>query len=202
MSHTRMCWPVNRDDMVPTWRSASNPVHCGVLGLGQTTRPPPTSKLRGRVGTKAINAAEAIFYFETLQDVQVSEAANQGRPTLPNSFPPTSRYLVFNLICMLHNTTMKVTWERLIRFVATDGRILHGEPILPSAQFDLGDTTEAAQLRARVIKGHDIYDTTGLTKVTDEIVTVKTLLGPLTPSNVPILRCIGLNYATHGTPCS
>jgi len=90
-----------------------------------------------------------------------------------------------------------VVWSRLIRFIATDGRILRGEPILPKPDFDLGHTTEETELAAKVITGVDAYDTTGKTKVTDEIVTVKKLLGPLTQSDVPIIRCIGLNYATH-----
>ncbi|KAH7141727.1 hypothetical protein EDB81DRAFT_691224 [Dactylonectria macrodidyma] len=92
---------------------------------------------------------------------------------------------------------MKVAWERLIRFVATDGRVLRGEPILPSPDFDLGDTTASTQLLARVVQADDLYDTAGRTKVTDEIVTVKRLLGPLTSSDVPVIRCIGLNYAAH-----
>ncbi|KAH7625218.1 hypothetical protein B0T09DRAFT_394076 [Sordaria sp. MPI-SDFR-AT-0083] len=92
---------------------------------------------------------------------------------------------------------MKTAWQRLIRFVATDGRTLRGEPIMPSDEFDLGTTAEATQLKARVIRGDDIYDTTGATSITDEIVTVKKLLGPLTPADVPILRCIGLNYLAH-----
>lgn len=92
---------------------------------------------------------------------------------------------------------MKVVWERLIRFVATDNRILRGEPILPSPDFDLGSTTEETKLRARVISGSDPYDTTGKTIVTDEVVTVKKLLGPLAQNDVDILRCVGLNYAKH-----
>ncbi|KAM0079764.1 hypothetical protein ACKRZS_008093 [Fusarium odoratissimum] len=92
---------------------------------------------------------------------------------------------------------MKVAWQRLIRFVSTDGRLLRGEPILPTPDFDLGNTTEETKLKACVIEGEDIYDTTGATRVTDEVVTVKTLLGPLVASDVPILRCVGLNYATH-----
>lgn len=97
---------------------------------------------------------------------------------------------------------MKVVWERLIRFVATDGRVLRGEPILPAADFDLGDTSEATKLQARVITGSDLYDTTGKTKVTDEIVTVKRLLGPLAQEDTDILRCVGLNYAKHSPfPC-
>lgn len=94
---------------------------------------------------------------------------------------------------------MKVAWQRLIRFVSTDGRTLRGEPILPTSEFDIGDAVEQTRLQARVIEGDDIYDTTGATRVTDEVVTVKTLLGPLTPADVPILRCVGLNYATHST---
>jgi hypothetical protein len=90
-----------------------------------------------------------------------------------------------------------VVWQRLIRFVATDGRILRGDPILPTTNFDLGNTTTKTKLQAKVIVGDDIYDTTGKTKVTDEIVTVKELLGPLAQEDVPILRCVGLNYAKH-----
>ena len=105
-----------------------------------------------------------------------------------------------------HAITMKVAWQRLIRFVATDGRILRGEPILPSPNFDLGDTTEETGLKARVIEGDDIYGETGATRVTDEVVTVKTLLGPLASTDVPTIRCVGLNYATHSrftsiSPC-
>jgi hypothetical protein len=92
---------------------------------------------------------------------------------------------------------MAIAWNRLIRFVATDGRILRGEPILPSPDFDLGSTTAETQLQAKIISGIDPYDTTGATKVTDEVATVKELLGPLSQADVPILRCVGLNYAKH-----
>ncbi|KAK7619187.1 hypothetical protein IWX50DRAFT_673115 [Phyllosticta citricarpa] len=92
---------------------------------------------------------------------------------------------------------MKLPWQRLIRFEATDGRVLYGEPILPSPDFDLGDTTENTKLQAKVLVGEDIYDTTGATKLSDEVATVKTLLGPLAQKDVPILRCVGLNYGTH-----
>ncbi|PKY07768.1 putative fumarylacetoacetate hydrolase [Aspergillus campestris IBT 28561] len=76
----------------------------------------------------------------------------------------------------------------------TDGRVLHGEPILPSPDFDLGDTTAETKLQAKVISG-DIFDAGS--KVTDEVATVQQLLGPLTKDDVPILRCVGLNYLTH-----
>ena len=68
---------------------------------------------------------------------------------------------------------------------------------MPSANFDLGTVTEQTYLKARVISGKDIYDETGKTKVTDEVATVKKLLGPLAQSDVDILRCVGLNYSKH-----
>lgn len=92
---------------------------------------------------------------------------------------------------------MSVPWKQLIRFVAEDNRVLRGEPILPDSEFDLGATTEDSKLQAKVIQGDDIYDTTGKTLVTDEVVTVKRLLGPLAQADVPILRCVGLNYQKH-----
>jgi 2-keto-4-pentenoate hydratase/2-oxohepta-3-ene-1,7-dioic acid hydratase in catechol pathway len=88
-------------------------------------------------------------------------------------------------------------WNRLIRFVATDGRILRGEPILPTPDFDLGFTTAETELKAKIITGNDPYDITGNTQVTEELAVVKQLLGPLAQDDVPILRCVGLNYAKH-----
>ena len=94
-----------------------------------------------------------------------------------------------------------VAWERLIRFIASDGRVLRGQPVLPYPNFDLGNTTVETKLQAKVITGTDLYNTTGATRVTDEVVTVKQLLGPLAPEDVPILRCVGLNYAKHSMLC-
>jgi hypothetical protein len=94
---------------------------------------------------------------------------------------------------------MAPNWDRLIRFVATDGRELRGEPILPSEDFDVGTTTEETALKAKVIQvaNNDVFDPS--TKVTDEEVTVKRVLGPVTTEEVPIIRCIGLNFIKHST---
>ncbi|KAI2930168.1 hypothetical protein CBS147320_3290 [Aspergillus niger] len=93
---------------------------------------------------------------------------------------------------------MSLPWKRLIRFQASDGRILRGEPIIPAAgETDLGLITEVDGLQAKLLSGSDIYDVTGKTQVTDEIVTVKRILSPLAQSDVPIMRCVGLNYAKH-----
>lgn len=92
---------------------------------------------------------------------------------------------------------MAPTWKRLIRFEATDGRVLRGEPVLPSEDFDVGSTTEQTGLKAKVIQVAEggIFDEK--TRVTDEEVTVKNLLGPVEESEVPIIRCIGLNFIKH-----
>jgi hypothetical protein len=92
---------------------------------------------------------------------------------------------------------MSVAWQRLIRFVATDGQILRGEPILPREDYDLGRLTSEDKLQAKIIVGDDIFDTTGSTFVSDETATVDRILGPLTAAEVPVLRCVGLNYAKH-----
>jgi hypothetical protein len=92
---------------------------------------------------------------------------------------------------------IKLPWKRLIRFQAADGRTLRGEPILPTEDFDLGFLKESDGLEAKVITGDDIYDTTGKTVVSEEVVKVSKLLGPLAQEDVPILRCVGLNYAKH-----
>ena len=92
---------------------------------------------------------------------------------------------------------MRVAWKRLIRFEATDGRILYGEPILPSEEYDLGLVNVDDNLTAKIIKGQDIFSEAGDTHVSDEITGVKKVLGPLTAAEVPILRCVGLNYAKH-----
>lgn len=90
---------------------------------------------------------------------------------------------------------MQVRWSRLIRFLATDGRVLRGEPILPFADFDLGNVTEEHELKAKIIVGDDIFGDGA--RVSEEVAIVKELLGPLTPSDVPTIRCIGLNYRKH-----
>jgi hypothetical protein len=89
------------------------------------------------------------------------------------------------------------SWKRLVRFESTDGKTLRGEPILPSPDFDVGSTTEETGLKAKVIEvaNNDIFDPA--TKVTDQEVTVKKLLGPVTTDEVPIIRCIGLNFIKH-----
>ncbi|KAK6205236.1 uncharacterized protein RJT21DRAFT_117728 [Scheffersomyces amazonensis] len=89
---------------------------------------------------------------------------------------------------------MTTAWKRLIRFVAKDGKIYRGEPIVPNDEYDLGKAALAGEeIKAKVITG-DIF---GDAVVTDEVKEVKTLLGPLTEDDVPIIKCVGLNYMKH-----
>ena len=126
------------------------------------------------------------------------------RAIVKESFQPRRGVLVCDELskCDFHSivsgfSKMKVPWQRLIRFECTDGRILRGEPILPAPEFDIGYVDEGHKLQAKLIIGTDIFDTTGATQVSEEIVTVKKILCPLVAEEVPILRCVGLNYAKH-----
>lgn len=88
-----------------------------------------------------------------------------------------------------------VTWTRLIRFVATDGKTYKGEPIVSDDE-DIGKLHESGQkLQAREVKGDDIFSDECV--VTDNLLEVKTLLGPLRPDDVPLVKCVGLNYMNH-----
>lgn len=110
----------------------------------------------------------------------------------------TKYSMIHDLLKILEKANMTLAWKRLIRFEAIDGRILRGEPLLPEDKdIDLGFITETDQLRARILEGDDIYDTTGKTVLTKNTAQVKRVLSPLAQSDVPILRCVGLNYAKH-----
>ncbi|CAG8563687.1 5288_t:CDS:2 [Paraglomus occultum] len=80
-------------------------------------------------------------------------------------------------------------WKRLIRFIGEDGSIHQGEPILSENNLKSIDG-----LKAKLIEGN-IFDNTA--KVTDNIVPIRKLLSPLSASQVPLIRCIGLNYKKH-----
>lgn len=87
-----------------------------------------------------------------------------------------------------------MSWSRLIRFLDDEDQVCLGDAVANSAQ-DLASLLEAGSLTAEKLAGNDIFDA----KPTGKIVQVKSLLGPLTPRDVPILRCVGLNYAKHST---
>ena len=87
-------------------------------------------------------------------------------------------------------------WTRLIRFRDAKGVVKYGEPILLEGQeHRLDQLADAGKLEVKVCEGITALDAIPGSNV--EV--VSKLLGPLTPAEVPIIRCIGLNYKTHST---
>ncbi|KAK4543238.1 hypothetical protein LTR36_005788 [Oleoguttula mirabilis] len=85
-------------------------------------------------------------------------------------------------------------WDRLVRYVsAKDGNIRLGEPIVSDAKPDIDELARKGGLKVKVLEG----PTPILAAPTGDEDEVKELLGPLTPKDVSIIRCTGLNYKTH-----
>ena len=88
-----------------------------------------------------------------------------------------------------------VPWKRLIRFhSAEDDQVYFGDAIVPNDDFDIGLPENLHSLEAKIITGDPLSPEC---KVTDKVVRVKQLLGPLTTKMVPAIRCIGGNYLSH-----
>ncbi|CAG8537741.1 7477_t:CDS:2 [Acaulospora morrowiae] len=85
----------------------------------------------------------------------------------------------------------QVDWTRFIRFIGEDGEIHQGQPIDTSGTWSDADVTK---LSVKLISG-DLFK--GTAKVTNDVMRVKKLLAPLDSSQVPIIRCVGLNYKRH-----
>ncbi|CAE6463899.1 unnamed protein product [Rhizoctonia solani] len=88
-------------------------------------------------------------------------------------------------------------WVRLIRFTAveTGGKKIHlGQPIDPKVDVGL------AILKKHSLKAHEISGSSALdsrARVTSKVLTVDTLLEPIDPQQVGLVRCLGLNYKDH-----
>lgn len=109
----------------------------------------------------------------------------------------SGRLLLLLLLLLLSIMPILVPWERLIRFVAEeDNQVYYGEPITSNDGFDLGELKETDDLKARVIEGSNPLDPSRCT-ITSTILSVRQILGPLTPEMVPAVRCIGGNYKSH-----
>ena len=88
-------------------------------------------------------------------------------------------------------------WKHLIRLETASGDVCFGDACVSSAE-QLVASLQDGELRAKRLKGHSPFHL----EATDEEVRVKRLLGVLTPDDVPIVKCIGLNYKAHGKCCS
>ncbi|KAJ7058210.1 hypothetical protein C8F01DRAFT_1149968 [Mycena amicta] len=80
------------------------------------------------------------------------------------------------------------TAQRIVRFIASDGKEYTGDAILNN-----GDTDTSHSKQARVITGDILGDFT----VTSQVKTIKTLLSPLPPERTRTVRCVGFNYIAH-----
>jgi len=78
--------------------------------------------------------------------------------------------------------------QRLVRFLARDGRTYYGDAILPKGISDIGKAKQA-----KIIKG-DIF---GKHDVTDQVIDIRLLLAPLAVEDVKTVRCLGTNYEQH-----
>ncbi|KAG5982777.1 hypothetical protein E4U55_001383 [Claviceps digitariae] len=90
---------------------------------------------------------------------------------------------------------MAPNWTRLIRFVAQEDGQIHLGEVNPTEHADIGlAVLEGKTVSARAITG-SVFD--GI--VSSTTLTVQRLLCPLTPDDVPIIRCLGLNYRDHAS---
>ena len=81
-----------------------------------------------------------------------------------------------------------------MRYVsAKDGKIRYGEPIVSDSKPDIDGLAQSGKLEVTILEGTNPLSA----QPTGDQDTVKQLLGPLTPKDVPIIRCTGLNYKTH-----
>lgn len=91
-----------------------------------------------------------------------------------------------------------VAWDRLVRYVpqGAEDTIRYGDPVLAESEIDnVAHLAAEGNLKVKVLQGDNPLDA----QPTGEVDTVGKLLGPLAAADVPIIRCIGLNYKTHST---
>jgi hypothetical protein len=108
-----------------------------------------------------------------------------------------TRLLQTQLPSAIARMTQNTPWNRLVRYEsARDGIIKYGEPIVPGHNSDLDKLAASGKLRVKVLEGPTLFQV----KHNGQEDEVGKLLGPLTPQDVPIVRCIGLNYKSHSRP--
>ena len=84
------------------------------------------------------------------------------------------------------------SWSRLIRFVDSNGREALGEPCVAN-DHELATKLKANDLWAIELRGKGPIGN----RTKGDKVCVKALKPVLQQSDVPIIRCIGLNYMKH-----
>ncbi|KAK2764670.1 fumarylacetoacetate hydrolase domain-containing protein 2A [Colletotrichum kahawae] len=88
---------------------------------------------------------------------------------------------------------MSSPWSHLVRFVAQEDGQVHLGQVDAGKWQDVGlATLEGERIPVNLVKGN-VFDGC----VTEEVMHVQELLSPLTMEEVPIIRCMGLNYRDH-----
>jgi hypothetical protein len=85
-----------------------------------------------------------------------------------------------------------MAWARLIRFTDSEGKSHFGEPEI-SDSIQLSEHLQNDQLYAFELLG----DSPFRLSPSGRRLQVKKLLGILRPEDVPIIKCVGLNYIKH-----
>lgn len=85
-----------------------------------------------------------------------------------------------------------MSWSRLIRFVDTTGKVCFGEPAINDVM-KLAAECSAGTLYAQEFVGDSPLSVTPGSRRLQ----VKEVLGVFWPEDVPIIRCVGLNYMAH-----
>ncbi|KAH7914442.1 hypothetical protein BJ138DRAFT_1170660 [Hygrophoropsis aurantiaca] len=89
---------------------------------------------------------------------------------------------------------IRTQWTRLIRFIAAETAQVHiGQPVDPKLDVGLAAWNKQT-IKAFEISGSALDPTA---QVTNNILTVKELLSPLSREELKIVRCLGLNYSDH-----
>lgn len=94
-------------------------------------------------------------------------------------------------------TRKMASWSRLVRFQAVDGTEKLGDLLVNDEQ-DLALKLQKNNLQAVELQGENLFGP--LTR--GNAVGVEKLLPVLRKSDVPIIRCIGLNYMKHSKTIS
>ncbi|CAJ0904408.1 906_t:CDS:2, partial [Entrophospora sp. SA101] len=107
---------------------------------------------------------------------------------------PGIKDLIRQFAVNIHKKGGKIIVVNLTDIVKT--KEMFGQPIDPSSSSEgsgvIGKDEQASnELKANVIDG-DVFDETA--KITDKVMTILT---PLSPAQIPIIRCVGLNYKAH-----
>lgn len=78
--------------------------------------------------------------------------------------------------------------QRLVRFLAKNGRTYYGDAILPQGVSDIAKATQAKVITGEIFGKHE---------VTEQVQDIRLLLAPLAAEDVKTVRCLGLNYEQH-----